>query len=157
MKQRKSMRRIPRKQQIEIDTDLRVIGDHRRSEPIFFSAAVFDLTLGCLPDVFEPGSAAALIQSTLYGGATCGVFSFQSVGATIAAPALSTIVAAGGSAVAGGVAIGNEMMKDPGDGGSESSESGHGGDDTAHVECSCARCVCDASCQCDCRRGRGRH
>ena len=49
------------------------------------------------------GSAAASIQSAIYGGATCGVFSvLQSVGATMM---WVPIAVAGGGAIAAGAAL----------------------------------------------------
>ncbi|KAI0652771.1 hypothetical protein C8Q79DRAFT_1005936 [Trametes meyenii] len=74
------------------------------------------------------GSIAAGVQSAVYGGATCGVFSLlQSAGATIAAPAAMEVVAALGTA-----AMGARMIQGGGNGDGEEGEDGdgdEGGDD----------------------------
>ncbi|KAI0674020.1 hypothetical protein C8Q78DRAFT_1076964 [Trametes maxima] len=70
------------------------------------------------------GSIAAGVQSAVYGGATCGVFSLlQSAGATIAAPAAMEVVAALGTAAMGARLIRGDGH---GDGTGEEGEDGDG-------------------------------
>ncbi|KAI1792004.1 hypothetical protein LXA43DRAFT_371255 [Ganoderma leucocontextum] len=100
------------------------------------------------------GSIAAGVQSLVYGGSTCGVFSIlQSVGATIVAPSLISTATAAGCATAGGVAIRNGIQK-PDEGGEDANGGNGGGQNATRAECSCAGCVCDESCECACRRRR---
>ena len=102
------------------------------------------------------GSIAAAIQSSVYGGATCGLFSvLQSVGATIAAPSLLSTAAAVGTAAVGGAAIVDGAQKS--DEGGEGANGGHGGrQGAAQMQCACVACVCDEDCECACRRRRRR-
>ena len=108
------------------------------------------------------GSIAATVQSIFYGGATGGLFSlFQSAGATIAAPALSSVVTAAGSAVYGGKlmasgATGDSTHSNPE---SESESDSDGAQDGAKegrssAVCQCTACICPEDCDCDCRRRR---
>ena len=103
-----------------------------------------------------PGSIAAAIQSSVYGGATCGLFSvLQSVGATIAAPSLLSIAAAAGVAAAGGSAIA-DGVEDSDEGGEGANGANGGGQDAAQVQCACVACVCREDCECACRRRQRR-
>ena len=110
------------------------------------------------------GSIAATVQSVFYGGATGGLFSlFQSAGATIAAPALSSVVTAAGSAVYGGKlmasgATGDSTHSNP-ESESESDLDSDGAQDGAKegrssAVCRCTACICPEDCDCDCRRVR---
>ena len=106
--------------------------------------------------IIDAGSIAAGIQSVFYGGATCGVFSvLQSVGATIAAPAIGSVVAAATTATVGGRLIADAGREGDGDGRPDDTQAGAQGR-SEDVVCQCVGCVCDDDCDCACKRQRRR-
>ena len=79
--------------------------------------------------IIDAGSIAASIQSVFYGGATCGVFSvLQSVGATIAAPAVGSVLTAATTATVGGGLIVKAAREGSGNGSPDESQAGTQGD-----------------------------
>ncbi|RDX43166.1 hypothetical protein OH76DRAFT_1236254 [Lentinus brumalis] len=102
------------------------------------------------------GSLAAAIQSAVYGGSTCGLFSvFQAAGATIVAPSVSSVLGATTATVVGGKLIAGasaEYEAEEQDGSPASNAVD--GRTTDAARCPCVECVCTVDCECDCRRGR---
>ncbi|KAI0696856.1 hypothetical protein C8T65DRAFT_583141, partial [Cerioporus squamosus] len=101
------------------------------------------------------GTLAATIQSVVYGGSTCGLFSmFQAAGATIVAPTVSSAVTAAGSAVLGGKLLAEATTAEADQQGGAATNGGGPDGAEGPVQCQCAACICEVDCECDCRRGR---